>query len=196
MLSKFCDERHDDWDQHLPCLLCAYRATVNKSTGCSQNLLMLGRETTLSVDLMYLPTHYQSYNCHNEYVEWLRRALQDSHEKVRHELSSAAQRQKRYYDFRTKNRQFKVGEFVLRFYQPNLRNKLNLPYVGLHHVLAKLGDVTYRIQKSPTSKPINVHVDHLNEYHTTTMPAEWKEVGVGMGQADESLGLNHGMAVG
>ena len=40
MLSKFCDERQEDWDQHLPFLLCAYRATVNESTGCSPNLLV------------------------------------------------------------------------------------------------------------------------------------------------------------
>ena len=28
LLAKFCNERHDDWDQHLPYLMCAYRATV------------------------------------------------------------------------------------------------------------------------------------------------------------------------
>ena len=33
MLSKFCSEKHNDWDQHLPFLMCAYRASVNESTG-------------------------------------------------------------------------------------------------------------------------------------------------------------------
>ena len=78
MLSKFCNDRYDDWDRHLPYLLCAYRAAVNESTGCSPNLLMLGRELTLPVDLMYSPKQYQGFHCHGEYVEWPRRVLQYS----------------------------------------------------------------------------------------------------------------------
>ena len=72
MLAKFCNERHDDWDQHLPYLMCAYHATVNESTKCSPNLLMLGRVTNLPIDLMYTPERYESYRCHIEYVEWVR----------------------------------------------------------------------------------------------------------------------------
>ena len=79
MLSKFCNEKQDDWDQHLPCLMCAYRSSVNESTGCTLNLLVLGRETALPVDLMYLSTQYQRYRCHGEYVEWIKQALQDGY---------------------------------------------------------------------------------------------------------------------
>ena len=53
MLSKFCGERCDDWDDHLPYLLCAYRATINESTGMSPNLMMLGHEATLPIVLMF-----------------------------------------------------------------------------------------------------------------------------------------------
>ena len=149
MLSKFCEEHHDDWDQHLPYLLCAYRATANESTKCSPNLLMLGRETNLPVDLMFPPTEYRSYRCHNEYVEWVRCALEDNYERARQQLGAAAARQKSYYNVRTKSRQYKEGDFVLRLYIPNLRNKLNPPYIGPYRVMACLGDVTYKIQKSP-----------------------------------------------
>ena len=79
MLSKFCNERYDDWDRHLPYLLCAYRATVNESTGCSPSLLMLGCEMTLPVDLMYPCKQYQGFWCHNAYVELIRWVLQDSY---------------------------------------------------------------------------------------------------------------------
>lgn len=61
MLSKFVGEHRDDWDTHLPYLLCAYRASVNESTGCSPNLLMLGREVTLPVDLMFQSPEEMTY---------------------------------------------------------------------------------------------------------------------------------------
>ena len=157
MLSKFCNERYDDWDRHLPCLLCAYRATVNESTGCSPNLLMLGRKTTLPVDIMHPPQQYQEFRCHNEYVEWIRRVLQDSYESTKHQLVVAASRQKQQYDARTKDHRFREGDFVLRFYPPNLRNKLKPRFFGPFRIMSQLGDVTYSIKKSPDSKPVTVH---------------------------------------
>ena len=173
MLSKFCNEKQDDWDQHLPYLLCAYRSSVNDSTGCTPNLLMLGREITLPIDIMYPSPHYEKYRCHNEYVEWIRRTLQDSFDRARQQLLVASERQKRYYDVRTKDRQYREGDFVLRFYPPNLKSKLNPPYTGPFRVMAKLGDVTYKIQRTPKSKPMVVHVDHLKMFHANTPPDIW-----------------------
>ena len=52
MLAKFCAENPETWDQHLPYVMCAYRSTVHGSTGCSPNLLMLGREIKLPIDIL------------------------------------------------------------------------------------------------------------------------------------------------
>ena len=139
MLSKFCNDKQDDWDQHLPYLLCDYRSSVNDSTGCTPNLLMLARETTLPIDIMYPSPHYEKYRWHNEYVEWIRHTLQDSFDRVRQQLLVASERQKRYYDVCTKDRQYREGDFVLRFYPQNLKSKLNPPYIGPFWVMAKLG---------------------------------------------------------
>ena len=174
MLSKFCDENRSDWDQHLPFLLCAYRATANASTGCSPNLMMLGRETNLPVDLMFPTVGYRGYRCHNEYVQRVKRFLEDNYEMARQQLGAAAERQKRYYDARTKNRQYKEGDFVLRFYAPNLKNKLNSPYTGPFRIMARLGEVNYKIQRSPSSKHLVVHVDHLKPFHSHETPVAWK----------------------
>ena len=51
MLSSFVNEHKNDWDDHLPYVMMAYRATMHESTKCSPNLLMLGRETTCPLDL-------------------------------------------------------------------------------------------------------------------------------------------------
>lgn len=36
LLSKFVSEHLDDWDEHLPYIMAAYRATVQESTKCTQ----------------------------------------------------------------------------------------------------------------------------------------------------------------
>ena len=95
MLSKFCDENRSDWDQHLPFLLCAYQATANASTGCSPNLLMLGRETNLPVNFMFPTVEYRGYRCHNKYVQWVKRSLEDNYERARGQLGLPAERKKR-----------------------------------------------------------------------------------------------------
>ena len=42
----------DDWDDHLPYVMMAYRVTRQDSTGCSPNLMMSGREARLPVEIM------------------------------------------------------------------------------------------------------------------------------------------------
>ena len=42
MLAMFVNEHWDDWDDHLPYVMMAYRASVQESTGCTPNLLFFG----------------------------------------------------------------------------------------------------------------------------------------------------------
>lgn len=42
-----------DWDEHLPFLTAAYRATPRPATGHSPNFMMFGQEAILPVDIMY-----------------------------------------------------------------------------------------------------------------------------------------------
>ena len=164
MLSKFCNENLNDWDNHLPYLISAYRATRNESTQCSPNLLMLGREITFPVDLVYPDERERDYQCPVSYVEWVRRAMRENFEKAREHLGRAAERQKRNYDERAEPRKFNIGDWILRFYPPNLRNKLNPIYIGPYEVVAKPGVLTYSLRRPGERKCITVHVDHLKKY--------------------------------
>ena len=57
-------------------LMCAYCVTINDSSGCSPNFVMLGREITLPVDIMYpIPKQLKEYTCTTKYVDWLRQTL-------------------------------------------------------------------------------------------------------------------------
>ena len=175
MLSKFCMDNKRDWDDHLPYMMCAYRASVNESSGCSPNLVMLGREISLPIDIIYPSAHRpKHYTCTTEYVEWLKQTMQGCFEEVRTHLSVSASRQKNYYDKRSKPRSFKQGDWVLRFYPPGLsRSKLNPQYIGPYLVVKQLGEVTYQIQEGPQKQPVAIHVDHLKRYESDNPPDSW-----------------------
>ncbi len=174
MLSKLCSENQKDWDDHLPYVMCAYRATVHESTGCSPNLVMLGREVSLPIDLMYPRPKDGPFRCPIEYVEWVRDAMCEGFEHVRLNLGRAAERQKRYYDRRAVTQTYSPGEWVLRLYPPGTsRSKLNYHYIGPYLVIRKTGEVTYEIQLSPQAPTVVVHVDHLKPYEGDDVPPSW-----------------------
>ena len=53
MVSAFVNENHRNWDKLLPYVMMAYRASEHKTTGMTPNKLMLGRETTTPLDIIY-----------------------------------------------------------------------------------------------------------------------------------------------
>lgn len=176
MLSKLSEADRENWDDYLPYALCAYRATVNESTGCSPNRMMFGHEMSLPIDLMYIsPQEEVGYRCATEYVEWVKQALAESHEKAREVLRKSASRQKRYYDKRAQERTFKEGDWVLRLYPPLGQDKLNYKYVGPYLITKRLGDVTFLIQKDENARPLSVHTDDLKRYYGTDVPKNWLE---------------------
>ncbi|XP_053380038.1 uncharacterized protein K02A2.6-like [Mercenaria mercenaria] len=53
MLRAYVDENHKNWGDQLPYVMMAYRACEHETTGVSPNKMMLGRETTTPLDLIY-----------------------------------------------------------------------------------------------------------------------------------------------
>ena len=74
MLRSFVNLNQNDWDDHLPFVTMAYRSSIHKSTKCTPNSLMFGREILLPNDIVVGP-HELEYTCHIEYVQWLRNSL-------------------------------------------------------------------------------------------------------------------------
>ena len=57
---------------------------MNETTQCSPNLLFLGNEVRMPVDLMYGgPPDKDRPECPNEYVEWVRDAARVAHDFAR-----------------------------------------------------------------------------------------------------------------
>ena len=46
------EEKQEDWDEHLPYVMMDYRSAQHESTKLTPNMLMLGREVSLPLDLV------------------------------------------------------------------------------------------------------------------------------------------------
>jgi len=150
MLSAFVNDYRNDWEDHLPFVLMAYRAAVQESTGCSPNLLMLGREVLAPIDLMLgrEPVPETDDQCYVEYVEWLKLALSTAFDFSRGRMKYSVARQQQNYNRRAREGQIKEGMWVWYHYLPKARMKLSKFWQGPYLVVDKISDVTFRIHKA------------------------------------------------
>ena len=155
-----------DWDEFLPFATFAYRCTPQDSTGESPNLMMLGREVSIPVDLA-TGWPEASVDTNTDFAEELRRNLQSAHERARECLGKSARRQKRNYDRRATESGLREGEFVWLYNPAKKRHmspKLQLRWEGPWLIVKRLSDVTFRIQLRRNGKCKVVHSDRLKAY--------------------------------
>ena len=122
MLTTLVNEARNDWDDHLPYVMMAYRASVHESTGLTPNKLMLSHETKLPIDLM-IGAPPDTPVCPVQYVEWVREASEHAFEFVQRTLRASAERQKRLYDRKGGLPSFEVGDSVWRYNHPGSKLK-------------------------------------------------------------------------
>ena len=53
MIGTLVNDHHSDWDEQIPYVLMADRSSAHETTGLSPNLLMLGRELTMPLDIAF-----------------------------------------------------------------------------------------------------------------------------------------------
>ena len=144
-----------DWDLHIPILTAAYRSTVHTSTGFSPNFLMLGRETTTPVDIVF--PRVNSDQELPEYVEALQKKFAQCYGVARCHLKSAAEQQRKFHDTRVSQNLFKAGEAVFKKAVPT--NKFSLPWQGPYIIKRVISDAVYEI--ADKKKTTVVHHDRL-----------------------------------
>ena len=172
MLTTLVNEARNDWDDHLPYVMMAYRASVHESTGLTPNKLMLNHETNLPIDLM-IGAPPDTPVCPVQYVEWVREASEHAFEFVQRSLRASAERQKRLYDQKGGLPSFEVGDSVWRYNHPGSKLKFGKKWEGPYLVTSRVNTLCYCIQKSKNSRSIVVHVDHLKLYEGPKPVASW-----------------------
>ena len=145
------------WDDLLPAVMMAYRSSVHESTGYSPYRLMFGEECTLPMDIGLPTEQSQSQEeITSPYAVWVRDALEEACEQVRLHSGQAVRRQKRLYDRRAVKRIFSAGDWVMRYYAPAKKCKLDSAWIGPYLVVSFLG-WTIGIQRDPNSPIMMIH---------------------------------------
>ncbi len=98
-LRTVVSEQQNDWDDHLPATLCAYRSTPHASTGVSPHKMVYGIEMTLTLDLMLGDTgpEQAAQEYPYKYVEWINDSLRRVHDHACKTLKASAKCQHRSY---------------------------------------------------------------------------------------------------
>ena len=177
MLTSFCEKDQRTWDQYLPQLMMAYRASQNSSTHLTPNRLMLGKEVVLPTEVVTgLPSSgLEHESCPDEevYVTQLRTRLSTAHEIARRNLHSQAVYRKRKYDLKASKQSLEPGQPVW-LYNPTRRvgvcSKLTSKWKGPYVVIRKLDDVTYLVKNSPKQRAKVYHIDRLIPYRGRNPP--------------------------
>ena len=158
MLSMFVNDRLDNWNELLPCVMHAYRTSVHESTGYSPFRLRMGEECSLPQDVS--TSELRTYREHDIsphlFATWVRDALEVAYDHVRESLHRTAARRKRLYYVTVVNRKFPVGSWVLRYYPRRLNT-----WIGPNQVVRQATGHTVGIQKGPEKRIVFVHVDDL-----------------------------------
>lgn len=104
----------------------AYRSSVQESLSETPARMMLGREVTLPVDIVYGEPNVNSHEVGGDnqpgYIEVLEERMWQIHDKARENMIKASDRQKRNYDIKANAPDFSVGDVVLSVNSTNRRN--------------------------------------------------------------------------
>ena len=167
MLGKVVMDSQRDWDERLPLVLAANRASPHESTRYSPNRLCLGREVRMPLDLiMGLPLEEtESRGMPEAFVRDMQEKAADAYALARKHLGRAAERRKATYDIRTREANFGVGDWVWYWYPRKYRirslkwQKCSIePYL----ITRKIKPVNFVLQRSEKAKPFVVHLNNAS----------------------------------
>ena len=90
------------------------------------------------------------------YAVWVRDALEVAYDQVHRHSGQAVRLQKHLYDRRAVRRLFAVGDWVLRYYTPAKKCKLDYAWV-VPYLIVSLAGWALGIQRHPDSPIVLVH---------------------------------------
>ena len=175
MISMFVNENHSDWDELLPFLTMAYRATEHETTGISPNLLMLGRETTTPLDIAFeMPAAIKSIPA-NQWVWELQERLERAHKVVRDQTGKSINRQKRYHDRKLSFKALKPEDSVYVLFpvrKSGCSRKWTSFWRGPFKVSEKVSDVLFKINCGRFGSAEIIHLDRIRKASDQVLPGE------------------------
>ena len=172
-LRCFAGKGQKDWDKFIPLIAAVMRASVNKMTGFTPNMMMLGREVRMPSDLLAPATKDEPVPA-AEHVRQLQDKMREIHELARDHLKAHIKYAKRKYDVNAKINTFKMGDAVL-FKNNAPRNKLCHRYLGPGIIRGCLTPFLFKVFVDNTETKV-MHHDQLKAFAGTIPKWAKKEV--------------------
>ena len=173
LLKPYVNQQATDWDELLPYVMAAYRASRQESTGLTPNYLMFGRELKNPLELL-LGNAPGKEPCPHHYAIDLEEKFQKAYQYARIHLGQSAERQKKQYDITAKPFPWKENMWVWYGYYPLQTKKLRSPWLGPFKIIKIKDSVNVEIKKYKNSASHFVHVNKLKPYRGTEEP-KWED---------------------
>ncbi|MEW8547865.1 MAG: hypothetical protein AB2693_30530, partial [Candidatus Thiodiazotropha sp.] len=164
MLTAYVSSNQRDWDNQLPYVTMAYRSAEHETTGMSPNMLMLGREVSTPLDLMFELPNLSKPIPNNQWVWELRDRIETAHTLVRKYTQQAMHRQKRFRDLRTSYETFNKGDQVFVYFpvkKVGTSAKLTPFWRGPFQITEKLSDILYKVNCGYNRTEQVIHCDRI-----------------------------------
>lgn len=150
-LRIYCQENKDTWSQLLPYYVFSHNTIRHGATKFTPFELMFGREPIFPAVITRKPQPIYNYD---DYISELRYKLQSSATQARANMIQAKEMNKVYYDRKTKERTFEIGDLVL------VRNpssdKTEELFQGPYEIEARTSDSTYKVKLGRKRKKVNI----------------------------------------
>ena len=177
MLAKTVERGGKDWDQRLPFVLFAYRASQQQSTLESPFFLLYGRDPRLPTDSVVYPEKARRPVDLKEYGTELASRMTEAWELARQCIRKAQKKQKDHYDKKVKPPNFQVGDRVFLFKPVDKTGPLRKfarPYHGPFRVM-EMDVNTARIRRidKPEEDAILVALDRLRQCPSEVPDTFW-----------------------
>ena len=177
MLAKSVERGGKDWDERLPFVLFAYRASQQQSTLESPFFLLYGRDPRLPTDPVMSPEKTRKLVDLKEYGVKLAGNMTEAWELARQCIRKAQKKQKDYYDQKGRPANFLVGERVFLFKPADKTGharKFARPFHGPFRVV-DLDSNTAKIQRidRPEEETVLVALDRLRHSPSEVPELYW-----------------------
>ena len=208
MLAAYTSRGQEDWDQHLPYVLFAYRTSVHATTGFSPFALVYGRDAICPWDTLESYRFSKLAPAPAEWMADIKSRLQQANEVATENIQKAQQKMKLQYDKNAKPMQvLDIGSLVWKLDEaakPDYTKKLGPQYTGPFEVVeAKLnGNFCIKDGRDHFTKDgqikdkrriIEVHGSKLRPY-LAVLPRASVEVGVQSLEGSEKILLGRNEA--
>lgn len=165
MIKKYCLVNGSEWDKELPYLLFAFRSVPSQSLGFSPFSLIFGHCVRGPLDVVRESWEGDAPDMNLlDYVSNLGDKLTKAWKFAGENLLCSQKKMKYFFDRKTKERNFVVGDNVLVLL-PIPGNPLKASFSGPWKILKKVSDVNYLVETPERRRPYQLcHINMLKAY--------------------------------